>query len=233
MAETVFITGAGRGLGFSLAEKFLNEGWRVFAGKHVTEERLRALGERFPQTLTVVPLDVTDEASVVQAARTVSELTDALDVLINNAAVYLEGARPALEDDAGAHWLRTFDVNTLGPLRVTRQFLPLLERGRRKLIINISSEAGSIADCWRDREYAYCMSKAALNMQSKILHNYLTPKGFKVLAIHPGWMRTDMGGPNADIDPGESAAGIFALVRREWSPDDPIYMDYQGRPMRW
>ncbi|MCX7682200.1 MAG: SDR family oxidoreductase [Anaerolineae bacterium] len=233
MTETIFITGADKGLGFSLAEKFLSEGYHVFAGQYITRERLQLLVERFPQTLTIVPLDVSDEASVSQAARTVAGLTDALDVLINNAAVYLEGARPVLEDDTGAHWLRTLDVNALGPLRVTRRFLPLLERGRRKLIVNISSEAGSIADCWRDREYAYCMSKAALNMQSRILHNYLTPRGFTVLAVHPGWMRTDMGGPDADLDPAESAAGIFALVTRDWSPDDPIYVDYQGRPMRW
>jgi len=233
MVETVFITGADKGLGFSLTERFLSEGFRVFAGQYGTGERLQVLGGRFPQTLTAVPLDVSSEESVAQAARAVARFTGALDVLINNAAVYLEGDRPALEDDPGSHWLQTFDVNALGPLRVTRQFLPLLKKGRRKVIVNISSEAGSIADCWRDREYAYCMSKAALNMQSRILQNYLAPGGFKVLAIHPGWMRTDMGGPNADIDPGESAAGIFALVMRDWSPGDPIYMDYRGIPLRW
>ncbi len=233
MVGTVFITGADKGLGFSLAEKFLSEGFRVFAGQYGTGDRLQALAARSPQMLTTVPLDVTDTESVRQAARTVARLTDALDILINNAAVYLEGDRPALEDDPESHWLQTLNVNTLGPLRVTKQFLPLLAKGRRKMLINISSEAGSIADCWRDREYAYCMSKAALNMQSRILHNYLSPRGFRVLAVHPGWMRTDMGGPNADLDPDESAAGIFQLATRDWSPDDPIYVDYQGRPMRW
>ena len=77
------------------------------------------------------------------------------------------------------------------------------------------------------------MSKAALNMQSKILQNYLGSRGFKVLAIHPGWMRTNMGGPNAAISPDESAEGIFQLALREWKADDPIYVDYRGVPLPW
>lgn len=233
MTETVLITGANRGLGLVLTDEFLRQGFHVFAGCRRSGERLQSLAAHFPRDLTIVPLDVADAESVRQAARTVAGLTDALDILINNAAVYLEGSRPPLEDDPGSHWLQTLDVNALGPLRVTQQFLPLLAKGRRKMIVNISSEAGSIANCWRDREYAYCMSKAALNMQSKILHNYLSPRGFRVLAVHPGWMRTDMGGPNADIDPTEAAVGILALVMKDRSPDEPIYVDYRGNPMAW
>jgi NAD(P)-dependent dehydrogenase (short-subunit alcohol dehydrogenase family) len=233
MSETVFITGADKGLGFSLAERFLRGGFHVFAGQYSAEDNLQPLAERFPQKLTLVSLDVTSHVSVWQAAQTTGGQTEALEVLINNAAVYLEGCRPALEDDLEPYWQRTLDVNTLGPLRVIQRFLPLLEKGRRKVIVNISSEAGSIASCQRDREYAYCMSKAALNMQSKILQNYLADKGFKVLAVHPGWMRTDMGGPEADLHPDESAAGIFELATRDWSPDDPIYVDHRGTPMQW
>jgi NAD(P)-dependent dehydrogenase (short-subunit alcohol dehydrogenase family) len=110
---------------------------------------------------------------------------------------------------------------------------PLLKKGDRKLIINVSSEAGSIADCWRESEFAYSMSKAALNMQSKILQNYLKPRGFKVLAVHPGWMQTDMGGADADIPADEAAEGIFRLAEKNWNPDDEIYMDYRGQPLPW
>jgi NAD(P)-dependent dehydrogenase (short-subunit alcohol dehydrogenase family) len=109
----------------------------------------------------------------------------------------------------------------------------LLTAGRRKLIVNISSEAGSIGNCWRSAEFGYCMSKAALNMQSKILQNNLGPQGFKVLAIHPGWMQTDMGGAQADIHPDVSAQGIFELALKEWKPEDAIYMDYQGNVLPW
>ncbi len=235
MSDTVFITGADKGLGLALVEKFLSAGLRVFAGQYSVGDNLQTLAVRFPQTLAVVPLDVTSLDSVRRAARIVAEQTDALDVLINNAGIFIRSADVPLEqlDLADQNLERTLDVNTYGPLRVTQQFLPLLRKGRRKRIINISSEAGSVADCTRDAWYAYCMSKAALNMQSKILHNYLALHGFKVLAVHPGWMRTDMGGPEAELDPAESAAGIFDLAMRDWSPDDPIYVDYRGRPMRW
>ena len=92
-----------------------------------------------------------------------------------------------------------------------QQFLPLLEKSGLKLIINILSEAGSVADCRRENQFAYCMSKAALNMQSKILQNYLKPRGFKILAIHPGWIRTNMGGPQAPL-PAEGAAEVEVLL---------------------
>jgi len=175
MDQAVLITGAGRGLGLSLAARFAREGWLVFAGKHVAGNDLQRLAERFPDRVTVVPLDVTDLGSVHLAAETVAEQTPALDVLINNAAIYLDDTRAVLEElpFTGVHEM--FDVNAIGPLRVVQQFYPLLEEGMRKLIINISSEAGGIGDCRRQQEYIYCMTKAALNMQSKILQNYLEP----------------------------------------------------------
>jgi NAD(P)-dependent dehydrogenase (short-subunit alcohol dehydrogenase family) len=146
----------------------------------------------------------------------------------------LETRTPLLELDlATLPLFETLNVNTFGPLRMVQQFLPLLERGDYKLIVNISSEAGSIADCWRESEFAYSMSKAALNMQSKILQNHLKPHGFKILAVHPGWMRTDMGGAEADIHPDEAAEGIFNLAVKKWNPEDEIYMDYRAQPIRW
>lgn len=99
--------------------------------------------------------------------------------------------------------------------------------------MNISSEAGSIADGWRKEAFAYCMSKSALNMQSKILQNYLGPRGFKILAVHPGWVKTDMGGTNATISTKESAEGIFKLAIKKWTGEDMIYIDYKGNAMRW
>jgi NAD(P)-dependent dehydrogenase (short-subunit alcohol dehydrogenase family) len=234
MIDTVFITGADKGLGLSLARRFLREGSRVFAGLHRPASASSDLGGPFPGTFVPVPLDVTDLDSVRAAAGRVAELTGALDLLVNNAGVLLEARAPLAEIELSSYPLReTMDVNAFGPLRVAQQFLPLLEKGGRKLVINISSEAGSIADCWRESEFAYSMSKAALNMLSKILQNHLGPRGFKVLAVHPGWMRTDMGGEGAAIEADEAAEGVFRLALRQWAPDDPIYMDYLGQPMRW
>jgi len=235
MTKTVFITGADKGLGRSLTKVFLEQGFHTFAGQFDPETGLPALEERFPDTLELIPLDVTDLSSVERAAVLVAEKTSALDILINNAGVFPGGSRVPLEELelSERRFFHTMDVNAFGPLRVTQQFLPLLREGEMKRIVNVSSEAGSIADCWRNQEYAYCMSKAALNMQSKILQNYLGPDGFKVLAVHPGWMRTDMGGAEADIHPDEAADGILDLAMRDWGVDDPIYFDYQGKQMRW
>ncbi|HMB23063.1 MAG TPA: SDR family oxidoreductase [Anaerolineales bacterium] len=232
--KTAFITGADKGLGFSLVQRLLHEGTRVFAGQYDPGSKLSRLAESFPQTLTLVQLDVRQMESVRAAASRVVELTPALDLLINNAAVMLETRTPLPELDLDQLPLfTTLDVNTFGPLRVVQQFLPLLEKGNRKMIVNISSEAGSIADCWRESEFAYSMSKAALNMQSKILQNYLKPRGFKVLAVHPGWLKTDMGGVGATVAPDEAAEGILRLAKQDWALDDPIYMDYQGQPLPW
>jgi NAD(P)-dependent dehydrogenase (short-subunit alcohol dehydrogenase family) len=232
--KTVFITGADKGLGFSLVQRFLHEGAHVFAGQYDENNNLSDLARSFVSKCTLIPLDVTQMDSVSRAASRVAELTPALDVLINNAGVMLETRTPLPELDlARLPLVKTMEVNTFGPLRVVQQFLRLLEKSDRKLIINISSEAGSIADCWRESEFAYSMSKAALNMQSKVLQNYLKPRGFKILAVHPGWMQTDMGGSAADIPADEAAEGIFHLAERNWHPDDEIYMDYRGQPLPW
>lgn len=232
---TILITGADKGLGLALVERFLRAGHTVIAGFHTTTIALEELFTRVARRAALIPLDVSDMDSVRRAAQETARSLASLDVLINNAAIYPHRPILSLEETnlADGHLERTMDVNAFGPLRVTQQFLPMLNKGRKKLIVNISSEAGSISNCWRTSEFAYTMSKAALNMQSKILQNYLGPRGYKILAVHPGWMRTDMGGSEADIAPEEAAEGIFALVHRSWNPDDVIYLDYRGQPMNW
>ena len=234
MTKTVLITGANRGLGIAMCEQFLRGGYRVFAGARQSLSNLDALSASFPGMLTCLPLDVTSLEQVRAARQQLAGLTGGLDILINNAGVHLDSKVTALEvldlDDPA--WQTTFDINSFGPLRVTQQMLPLLENAARKLIINISSEAGSIGECWRDREFFYCMSKAALNMQTRLLQNYLQPRGFSVLSVHPGWFRSDMGGPEADISPDEAASAIFNLAERE-EPVAEIYMDYQLNPLKW
>ncbi len=232
LAQSVLITGAGRGVGLCLTKKLLELGFTVFAGCYRVEEHLKGLTASFPG-LQIIPLDVTSDSSVLSAVDLVSKAAGGLDILINNAAVHLDTTMNLLEDVVLDDIPKTFAINTIGPLRVTKYFLPLLLQGAPKTIVNISSEAGSIGDCTRRGEYDYTMSKAALNMQSKILQNYLKPKGFKILALHPGWVRTDMGGPNADISPQESADGIIKLILRDWKPDDGIFFDYQGKELPW
>lgn len=232
MKQTVLITGTNRGLGFALTGQFLKSGFTVFAGCRNAGPKLTELSKSWTD-LKLIRQDVTDEQSVAQSLEAVSRETDHLDVLINNAAVYLTKSQVLLADTDFEEVRKMYETNTLGPLRVTKYFLPLMEKGQKKIIVNISSEAGSITDSWRISEYGYTMSKTALNIQSKVLQNYLKPKGFKVLALHPGWMRTDMGGPDADISPEQSAEGIIQLVNRDWSSDEGIYFDYRGVPLPW
>jgi NAD(P)-dependent dehydrogenase (short-subunit alcohol dehydrogenase family) len=232
----VLITGADKGLGLALTTHFLHTGWKTVAGIYQDVNNLKSLEREFGPWLVCIPLDVTDIDSVIMAYHQVCAYTQALDIMVNNAAINLP-TRPVQSlaelDLTDGHLVVVFNVNSSGPLRVTQQFLPLLEQGNRKLIINISSEAGSIGSCWRTSEYAYCMSKAALNMQSRILQNALTAQGFQVLVIHPGWMRTDMGGSDAALHPDEAAEGIFELARKPRSAADSMYIDYQGNPLLW
>ena len=236
MLKRVLVTGADAGLGLSLVKRFLEGEFVVFAGVHRSDGQLRNLASEYGDALALIPLDVADTDSVRAAAERVAERTNTLDIVINNAGIHLvKNPSQFLEqlDFENQQFQQTMNVNAFGPLRVLQQFQPLLENSEQKLIINISSEAGSIADCRRENQFAYCMSKAALNMQSRILQNYLKPRGFKVLAVHPGWMRTNMGGPNASISPDDSAEGIFQLAQKEWTADDPIYVDYRGIPLPW
>lgn len=216
-----------------LVEAFLATDARVFAGSRSPAPALDELAARHPGRVTLLALDVTDAARVRAAAESVRSQTPSLDILINNAAILPEAGRGPLASVNVELGRELFDTNALGPLRVTQAFLPLLRASARKLIVNVSSEAGSIADCWRVEEHLYCMTKAALNVQTAIVRNDLGREGFEVLAVHPGWMRTEMGGPKAHIHPLEAAQGIVQLTRRRHSSEDPFYVDYRGEPLRF
>lgn len=229
---TVLITGASKGLGYSLTELYLSQGHIVVATYRKNLEKLENIKEN--PNLILCQMDVSEEENVKNAFEYLKDKIDYIDILINNAAVYLEDRSKTIETIDIEKAVITLNINAVGPLRVLKYFYNLVERGAKKLIINVSSEAGSISNCWRDREYAYCMSKSALNMLSAILQNYSIPKGIKVLSIHPGWMRTDMGGPDADIPPEEAAKGIYDLSMKNWDLNDKnIYMDYTGKLMTW
>ena len=233
--ETVFITGADRGLGFALVNDFAGRGLRVFAGSRRIGEPLQRLAAQSGGRIEIVRQDVADAASVRASAAEVAARTPHLDIVINNAAICPHETLRTIDelDFSDGHLESLMTVNAFGPLRVAQAFLPLLERGRRRRLVNITSEAGSIADSGRDGWFGYCMSKAALNMQSNILRRALQPRGILVLAIHPGWVKTDMGGEGAQVDAEDSARAIVELTFREWAADAPVYMDTDGNALRW
>ena len=237
MTKTAYVTGSDRGLGLALVQVLLRRGYKVFAGSYMPEwGDLVKLTQEYQSMLHILPLDVTDEESVKKAAATIQEEVSHLDLVINNAGIFKDSSGDIVDELNFDDMKRLYDTNTLGPLRVTNSIIKLLTEGTQKLLVNISSEAGSISDCWRKSEIGYSMSKTALNMQSAILQNRLKEYGVKVLAFYPGYVRSYMLGQlntEATVEPIDSAEGIIEQSLKPQSLEGPIYLDYQGNPIDW
>ncbi len=233
--KNILITGAAGGLGIALVNEYLSRGFRVFAADVVPEAEALARLPEGKDKLFYLPADVTDTASVDRLAAFVSSRTDALDILINAAGIIRPESEDLLENFDIDGSLRVFDVNALGPLRIVKAMIGLLRAGEDKVLVNISSEAGSLTShADYIMRYDYCMSKAALNIQSVILQRYLKPEGIRVLLIHPGWMHTPMGGPKAPVDPADAARGTAELAEElRGSLDRYMYWNYNKTERPW
>lgn len=234
--ETLLISGTNRGIGLELVRQYLTEtAHRVYATVR-TESAARALDDliaRYPDRLTVLVFDVTDVAQMQhQAARLVQDGV-ALDILISNAGMNPQGSAQTLETITPAVMLDVLNVNTIGPLMMAQQFLPLLKRSHRPRVINISSEMGSLAERDYGGYYAYCTSKAALNMVTRALAVDLTPFNGIAVALDPGWVKTDMGGTGAELEPHESVQGIRRVIDTLTRRDNGNYLRWNGRRLPW
>lgn len=229
----ILITGASRGLGLEMAAEAAGRGYRVWAGTRqapAAGSGLAELSSRHPGQVVPVLLDVADEQSVLRTFRDISERTEGLDIIVNNAAI-LEGRGQSIEELDLGQVERSFRTNLYGPLLVMKHGTALLRRKRGGAVINISSEAGSMAGAYGG-DYSYALSKAALNMFTAQLRNLLERDGLLVLAVHPGWIRTDMGGGQAPGDAAESAKGILDLAERKRVPEAGAwFVDHSGKPM--
>ncbi|GAA0310294.1 NAD(P)-dependent dehydrogenase (short-subunit alcohol dehydrogenase family) [Gracilibacillus halotolerans] len=224
------ITGANRGLGYYLAEAALKQGHQVFATKRSDEGQLTQLQEKYSDQLTIVTFDVQNEEAIKQVAEQLKQENVKLDVIVNNAAILNEREKTIEELDIEKS-ARALDINVLGPLRVVKHFLPLIEKRDTASIVNISSDSGSLTNAYAG-DYPYGISKAALNMFSEKLQAYLKEDGVQILSIHPGWMRTDMGGEAAALNPAESAEKILDLtLQKNRNQSKFTYMDTDGNPM--
>ena len=209
--KTALITGANKGIGHEVARQLAAKGFHVFvgarnakAGRKATEEIAKKCGKG-----TFLEIDVADEDSVTTAAREFSNIEDCLDVLVNNAGIIADGDSAILEisDDL---FRKTLETNTLGALRVTRAFVPLLRKSKAPRVINVSSGGGQLTGCADGWAPAYCISKTALNGVTVQLAAAL-PK-FAVNSVCPGWVRTEMGGENASRSVEEGADTIVWLA---------------------
>ena len=222
--SSVFVTGSNRGLGLEWCRQYAEAGWRVFATCRHPEsaDALHDLA-RIQPLLSVHRLDVTRPESVYAVRAELQN--ESIDVLVNNAGTYLEKYAPTAElryDE----WRQTLEVNTLSPLRVTEALLELVARSQRRLVVAISSHMGSIAEISAPGDTCYRSSKAALNAAMKGLSIALGEHGIGVLLLHPGWVRTRMGGWDAPLTVAESVTGMRARV-------DAFSLDMSGRFLRY
>ncbi len=225
------ITGASRGIGLEFVQQLLRRGDTVEAGVRSQEgaRRLEPLARESGGRLRIHALDVEDAASI--RAFTADICASAVDVLINNAGVFGQGC--AFSDVDYADLSRTLAINALGPLRVTSALLPALRQGTARRVAFVSSRMGSMASNTDGGAYAYRMSKAALNAGVRSLSLDLRPEGFVTVMLHPGWVRTDMGGPEAPLPAADSVRGMLGIIDGLSPEQGGRFLDYQGQEVPW
>jgi len=230
--QRVLVTGANRGIGLELTRRLLARGDRVLAAcRHPGKAlALTELAGAHPGHLHVLPLELASERSITELAREFGALSDALDVLINNAGILIPGERfGALTSKS---LTESFAANAAGPLLVAQALAPYLEQGRNPRIVNITSELGSLAMARRFGTPSYSISKAALNMATRQLAAALAPR-VTVFCLHPGWVRTDMGGAKASLTPEQSVTAMLQVIDAATAADNGRYLDYAGATLAW
>jgi NAD(P)-dependent dehydrogenase (short-subunit alcohol dehydrogenase family) len=223
--RTVLITGANRGIGLEFARQYSKAGWTVIG----TARQPETAAELNQLAAKVMQLDVTDAASVDRLAQDLAGT--AIDLLINNAGIQpLMWTLAELDFDA---YEQALAVNTIGPVRVTHALLPHLRSGKLRRIVNITTNLSSIADNKDGGFYGYRESKAALNMFTRSLAAELGPEGFICIVLHPGWVKTDLGGPQAPLQVDESVRGMRDVIDRLAPADNGTFRTYSGGQAAW
>jgi NAD(P)-dependent dehydrogenase (short-subunit alcohol dehydrogenase family) len=224
---TTLITGANRGIGLELVRGVLASGHSVIGTARDPDaaSALRETGAR------VEALDASDEGSVQALAGRLAG--EPIDVLINNAGVFPDRDQGFETLDAAA-MTACFATNTVGPLLVTRALLPNLLTGGAKKVVHITSTMGSLEQARSaTKNHAYRASKAALNMVTVLMANELRDRGVVCVAVHPGWVQTDMGGAEAHLTPAQSASDILALAERVTMEDTGSFRSHDGAVLPW
>lgn len=227
------VTGANRGLGLEFVRQLLARGDRVVAAcRHPGQAReLTSLAGAHPGHLHVFPVDLLKPASIVELARETALVFQGLDLLVNNAGVLSSGERFGAV--AAETLLAGFQVNALGPLLLTQALAPLLAAAGTARVLNIGSRMGSIGCTDEFRSPSYALSKAALGMATVQLAHALRAQGTTVLLGNPGWVRTDMGGGQAELDPEDSVRGLLRVLDAAGPGDSGRFVDWNGDEVPW
>lgn len=229
----VLITGSNRGLGLEWTRQLLKRGDNVFATcRHPdSADQLQALLQDYPQNLTITALDIGDESSITAARQAIAKHTDKLDVLINNAGI--SAGSETLDSLDPDIFLNQMRVNALGPTIVVQQFLDLLKNGDNQRVLNITSSIASMTNWDRADMFTYPTSKAALNMLTRTLCVVLREFDIPIVLIDPGWVKTDMGGPDAWITADESISGMIKILDSLTIQDTGKFLHYSGSEIPW
>jgi len=228
---TVFITGTNRGIGLEFVRQYISRGDKVIATCRNLEaatdlKELSAIHEN----LILLEQDVGNHESL---ASTVEQLgADAIDVFINNAGVY--GTKGVQFGDVKAKdWLDVLNINTVAPLLLTQVLIDNLRKGKDKKLVYLTSKMGSIDDNSGGGNYVYRSSKTALNQVVKSISVDLANEGFIAAVLHPGWVLTDMGGPNALIDATRSVSGMISVIDNLQPEQSGGFYNYDGNSIPW
>jgi NAD(P)-dependent dehydrogenase (short-subunit alcohol dehydrogenase family) len=230
--QSVLITGANRGLGLEFCRQYAAEGYEVIAACRNPEqaEPLAALAKQYPH-LQIETLDVADFSQIDALAAKLSERK--IDILLNNAGVYGDKPGEGFGQLDYQTWANVLAVNVMAPLKLAEAFLPQVQRSDKRLIVALSSLMGSMTDNTSGGSILYRSSKAGLNAALKSLSIDLRPTAVGVLILHPGWVRTDMGGPNGLIDVKESVAGMRQVIDNFSLADTGRFIKYDGSALPW
>ncbi|MDA3835421.1 MAG: SDR family oxidoreductase [Spirochaetales bacterium] len=231
-AHTLLITGANRGIGLEFVRQSLADGWQVIATcRHPDRaNELMALHKAHPAQLSVQELDVTDTAAIVRLAR---ELKDRpIDWLLSNAGVYGPKGAP-FGSVRNEDWVPVFAANTMAPLQLMQAFVEQVAASKLKLMATISSKMGSMGDNTSGGSYIYRSTKAAVNAVVKSAAIDLAHRNITCVVLHPGWVQTEMGGPNAEITPAESASRMRAHLAAAQPTGRGRFIDIDGTTIPW
>ena len=229
----VLITGSNRGIGLGLARAYISKGAHVIASCRTPEnvKELESLRRSHGDRLKILQLDVTKKKQLVSLDE---ELGDRkIDILYLNAGV--TGGRKAVPfgDLKSQEWGEVLLVNSIAPILVAQRMLPRIRRSGSKTIAILTSQMGSIGNNTSGGSYIYRSSKAALNAGAKSMALDLKGIGVKVILLHPGWVQTDMGGPNAEITVEQSVAGMVTLIERLGIDESGSFFNYRGEMLPW
>ena len=220
----VLVTGANRGIGLEFVRQYAADGWQVIACCRRPDEA-EALKE-IKGDVSIEALDVTDDGQIAKLATRLRG--QPIDLLINNAGIYGSNSRVDMKD-----WLDVLRVNTIAPYRLAERFAANVARSEGRSIVSITSMMGSIAENDSGGVPMYRSSKAALNMAMKSLSIDLKDRGISVVVLHPGWVRTDMGGRSAPLAVQDSVASLRKTIGKLKPSDSGKFLNYDGRPVPW